>query len=651
MINIKKNAIKIPACLLIAIFSTLTFFLLFQSPVKAQNQPTIFSLIEQPLWSENNDSFSLKLLSKNIKTGDLIEVFTLDPLDRESLVELRNNPKIKTPIDPFRLFVEENQLILNQITIKVPTNLNSSVTSNPGEIRPLIIKIIEPNGDDNKTLVTPLIHPPELSKFTPLSISLALKIETAPPFLPEGKLSLDPKTISDLTFLTETLLEQPEIPITMSLPPATIMGLSRSEKATDELLLSRLKKLVKNQLHLVSSPFVSSDPEAWRKINRFDVYKNLLDRGDLEIADVLQTKPDRLISFLSNTATNETVDFLNTLGNKNFLTDFEYLQPQSKSNNEKNQIVKLEGQSGESYSALPVDMRQTLYLKNLTGTTDDLQFLLADLSLLAFDSETLGIVIKLPKTISPKSLNIFFESVKKTSFLKFEKLPELFKKLENKKERKPEYKLLSGPVKDLSTKATRQSLAQSAVGAYSAVLGGTHPNTSYLNELIAITSATELDDEATLPYFTFIYDEIVNVINSFSSPKNQNVRLTSRQAELPFTIQNNLSYIANVLLVLQSDGRIDFPKGQTLEAKLLPGINRIQIPVEARASGDAQLKIGIRSPDSERLLQLDSNYLLIRTTRLSGVGIFLFAGAILFLAFWWLRSKRVLSSQLENPAN
>lgn len=91
---------------------------------------------------------------------------------------------------------------------------------------------------------------------------------------------------------------------------------------------------------------------------------------------------------------------------------------------------------------------------------------------------------------------------------------------------------------------------------------------------------------------------------------------------------------------LESDGRLDFPDGDTLDATLSPGTNRISILVEARTSGDARLQITVRSPDPSELLQLQSSTLLVRSTQLSGVGVFLLAGALLVLGVWWFRSAR-----------
>ena len=102
------------------------------------------------------------------------------------------------------------------------------------------------------------------------------------------------------SIISEIYKSNPEKKIAISLPPATLSGLSKSKNPKDELLLIELKNLAKTQLHVISSPFVTSDPEAWRFIDRFETYNDLLKRGDRQITNQLQIEPDRLFSFISN---------------------------------------------------------------------------------------------------------------------------------------------------------------------------------------------------------------------------------------------------------------------------------------------------------------------------------------------------------------
>ena len=134
------------------------------------------------------------------------------------------------------------------------------------------------------------------------------------------------------------------------------------------------------------------------------------------------------------------------------------------------------------------------------------------------------------------------------------------------------------------------------------------------------------------------------MLEAFTTPTDQDVRLTGRRADVPFTVHNGLDTTARVVVVLQSDGRLEFPDGEALEVVLEPGRNRLALPVRARTSGAARLQVTIRSPDEARLLQLGSTDLVVRTTSLPGVGVALFVGALAVLAIWWVRATRVRSA-------
>ncbi len=612
----------------------------------AQNETKQLSLLEQPVWSENNNSFKLSLSIKHLDEGDLIEIYTLEELNRNSLKESFISKNSEPTENSFQITLTQEQIIKKEITVELNTNspTNNSVFSEPGTVRPLIVKSYTSDQKNSETLVFPLIHLPKPEKLNTISLAFIFQINAKPPLQHDGTYIIDREAITQITNLVETLKNNPEIKITISLPPATLSSLSQSKNPKDELLLLDIKNLAKTQLHIISSPFVTSDPEAWRLIDRFETYNDLLNRGDRQLTNQLQIEPDRSFSFVANSAVIETLDALNKVGIKTFITEFSHIDPTPE--NKIDPFISLQGDNGKVFKVFILDDTINFYLNKLENKNSDMQFLLGDLSLIAMDEnkEEKNLIVKIPNDLSGNLLNQFLTTLQNFPKINIKALPNLVDHAEkNQKVDKTKYVLWNKSPQDISTRAPNQNLAKAAIRAYSEVIGKPHPNTSFLYELLDTTSASELNENDTSKYFTTIYEEIVKVIDGFTSPENQNVRLTSRKAELPFTLQNNLNHDANVVLILQSDGRISFPAGQTLEVKLNPGTNKIKIPVSSRASGDSQIRIGVRSPDKEHLLQLDSNSLLIRTTRLSGVGILLFVSAVFFLAFWWLRSRRLRS--------
>ncbi len=81
---------------------------------------------------------------------------------------------------------------------------------------------------------------------------------------------------------------------------------------------------------------------------------------------------------------------------------------------------------------------------------------------------------------------------------------------------------------------------------------------------------------------------------------------------------------------------------------LPPRNTTIRFPVETRASGTFPLQMTVRSEDGK--LALGSARYTVRSTVVSGVGIFLTIGAGLFLAIWWITHWRRSRRQPIRPA-
>ena len=402
-------------------------------------------------------------------------------------------------------------------------------------------------------------------------------------------------------------------------------------------------------LHLRSSPFVTADPEAWRKAGRPDVHRDLMDHGDQVLNDLLGMAPDRRVSVLGSTAVPATLDLLGRLGAIGHVVSAERLDPRPVTASYGSTYpARLLDSSGVAQPALVADPYLARHLVNPRGSVSAAQHLVADLALLAWSDPTVTrtAIVTMPESlvVDALTLDLVLGAIEDAPFLHLQSLPELFEaSLATDAAAAVTYELWPEPVTPVSRRATDRSLAETAVAAYTAILGGPHPDAAALNDLLEVTAAAELDGDAMDAYLSTVYDTVSGVLDEFTTPANQSVRLTARRANLPFTIHNGLNTNARVVLVLQSDGRLDFPEGEAIEAILVPGRNRIAVPVRARTSGDARLRVTVRSPDDARLLQLQSVQLMVRTTSLPGVGVALFIGALAVLAIWWIRLARVRS--------
>ncbi|MCO8126239.1 DUF6049 family protein [Acidimicrobiia bacterium EGI L10123] len=116
------------------------------------------------------------------------------------------------------------------------------------------------------------------------------------------------------------------------------------------------------------------------------------------------------------------------------------------------------------------------------------------------------------------------------------------------------------------------------------------------------------------------------------------LNLTSRRGTLPVTIENANPFPVDLVVRTRSD-RLAFPDGGetpvTVEAE---DVLRIDVTVEALATGSVPVFVELWTPDGT--VRLDGRQLNVRSTAISGVGLVLSLGALAVLVVWWVRHWR-----------
>ncbi len=118
-----------------------------------------------------------------------------------------------------------------------------------------------------------------------------------------------------------------------------------------------------------------------------------------------------------------------------------------------------------------------------------------------------------------------------------------------------------------------------------------------------------------------------------SAPRGSTVTLTARKGKIPVTFLNETDKTIRVKVKLESN-KLFFPDGAEREIELPPRNTTVGFTVESRASGTFPLVLTVTTVDDELVIQ--STRVRVRSTFVSGVGVFLTVGAALFLAVWWL---------------
>jgi hypothetical protein len=129
------------------------------------------------------------------------------------------------------------------------------------------------------------------------------------------------------------------------------------------------------------------------------------------------------------------------------------------------------------------------------------------------------------------------------------------------------------------------------------------------------------------------------------------VTITSSKAEIPISFRNTGDDDIEVHLKLESD-RLLFPDGAEREI-LLPHQHNttIRVEVETRGSGTAPVTLTVTTPGGLAIGK--PTVIKVRSSFVSGVGVFLTVGAVVFLVIWWgwdIRRRRKKRAREVHPA-
>jgi hypothetical protein len=148
---------------------------------------------------------------------------------------------------------------------------------------------------------------------------------------------------------------------------------------------------------------------------------------------------------------------------------------------------------------------------------------------------------------------------------------------------------------------------------------------------------------------TSIRGSIDNYLRQVEVQPRSTVTVTSSKAEIPISFRNNGNDKVTVHLKLDSD-RLLFPEGSDRDIELEPKHNTtVRVAIETRGSGTAPVLMTVTTPAG---LAIGKQTIEVRSTFVSGVGIFLTVGAIVFLVLWWgwdIHRRRKKRAKEQHP--
>ncbi len=640
-------------------------------------------LVSQSMWIAEEDIFRVSFRPIDAPDGSTIDVNIGVPIrSRSALLDRLAGPSTGLVLQRIsRLPMPEpdaNGITSLQFTTTSSQELEPETAGVPWlklsaeGVYPVSIVLRDSDNLRLDTIHTFLVRtPPVDSDLSPLLVSTVLSVSGPLPVSSEGTVDMpvSPEGTVDMGASENSLQVLAEVfdprirpqPLaTVSINPLLVDALAISEQTEHTMLLARLQQATTNR-QITSNTYVPLDSDAWIDHDLSLQIGWQVEAGAAVLDEFLGSQSDHTIMVLTTSASPRLLNRLQRERVELVLVPDALLDPA-------NELVGTLAKTsfllptldelltpGEPIKALSIDSTATAHFTR-TDSADTAPYLvLADLAARWFEDpqQLRGIVIAPPlDSLSDSTgLGVLLDEISVSPILSSVDPSAIVENLEPEALRQVRPAEVNGFGEDYKAALSDgQRIARSYQNMVDPIASVDTPERELIETLdraLLLSGTYGLTETQRDAYLAVVAQTVRDTVAAIQPPSRQRITLTSRSESIPMLIRNNLDHDVIVRLDLNSD-KLDFPEGNFLLQRLSPGVNQIQVPVQAKTSGDAVLEISVNSPTG--LLALGESQLTVRATSLSGTGVGIAAAALAILLLWWARhwwSRR--RSKLELP--
>ncbi|RMH78098.1 MAG: hypothetical protein D6683_08005 [Actinomyces sp.] len=536
------------------------------------------------------------------------------------------------------------------VSVVVPdVEIGELLRSRPGA-HPLVIDLVA--GDDVlDRLVTHLLVVRSDPEDVPLDVAVLTQLSAPLAIDADGTRHPDPDAVAALADRALVLAAHPDVPVTVDVRAETLASLAATgDTATLEGVAAALDGAV-----VTRAAWVDLDEPAWLLADGRDV----VDEQYARAATTLDTTLGRSagpVSLLDGDAGPATLSALGDLGVTSVLVDADRLGGLDAAivDDTVTHPVELADADGGRLGALPLD---TGLAEAVAGGDPELAAhrVLAELTTIALTrpDRARGLVVD-ARSADVVTLDLLLAGLRTATVLRpvtavdLTRLPPA--RVDGPDGEGPTLvaDLRPGPVPDLRLALFDRRLTTARLDAFASLIeptGGLDTVVEPLAERIAAADDRSLPDRSRAAYLAAVRAAIDDAVTGVRIVDTGRVTLTAHRASVPLTIANERTQPLAVLLALDSE-KLRFPEGAERVVLLEPGVNELAVLVDAPGTGDARLRVTLRSPRGD--LVVADAVIDIRSTALSGIGLAITVVALGVLASWWIRS--VLRGRRQRPA-
>lgn len=621
-------------------------------------------LVAQSAWTDDGGIFDLQVRVAGAESGSTVVMRVHEPLNERLQVRagVTGRPVLleTEPLLLDELQESSNEVLSLEIALVGPRTPEPEpldptepelpilrIDGNPA-VYPIVIELRDNAGELTDSVRTHLIELPRGLSQAPMQVVLVLPVEMPVTLQPDGSRTIDAATLEPLVTTLDLLDLHPNAAVTLDITPENLLALAESNDSEVTGLFDRLRDHVSAD-ELFARSFVDVDAQAWVD-SRLEVeLSELVDAGEQVRAQFAVALTSPTIMFPQPTTDTSGIDWMIDYGTQGLVIHDEYLVPFDRGvfAGQPNGQFLVTAESGATLPALATNRSYDRYFVAEEPPAEAANRLLAELAIEAIEepNQRRAIVLAPDDIASPAFLNVLLSGIDRLPLLRTATPAEALTLADFTPS--GGVGTIGSPLRrnlapqtttPLGSYRTEYFQAVEAISSWNAVLIADAATMDPLTELLFVSASRQLDASQQLSYIEQIYSIIDEQKGSaVISPASDTITLTGRETKLPLVIENTMSVPLSVVLLLDSE-KLAFPEGNEIPIVLFPGTNRIELPIEALASGDSPINVQIFSPD--RVVRLGSTELVVRTFAFSGIGFVIGGAAIGVILIWWWRHRR-----------
>jgi hypothetical protein len=607
------------------------------TPASAQPATAQVSLVENPYWVRPGERFDVRLRAPGAPADAAVQLVVHDPLDsRQAFRDTLDG-------DLGDVAFTGERAPLAGLAAGPAGSVTTGFVVGPGGaplrgrgVYPVEVQLVSAGGDVLGGFVTYLVYlRGPRDEFPPLSAAVVLDIAAGPALQPDGTVVLPDGAVDRARERADVFSAVTGVPVTLAPRPETLAALGQAGAAgratVDDLRAAAVTRPV------LARPFVDIDVAELRRAGLLGEANAQAEGGANVVRSELATEPIGGLWLSGATLGAESARVARELGFAQAL-----VPPSAVDGGGGDEPVPLGpvrlGADGPL--AMVSDPDLAAHLTGDAGMVGAHRFV-AELAItwLEAPSNPRAVAVHIPADadIDPATVASALGALGDGQAVRVLPLDQLLDAVPPAEGGVPSVSLAPDEDDDdLGAVAEPLAAARATVAGLGGLVGEPQLAAS-LQKSLLLSTGTDTPDATRPAYVDRVTAALGTVTGAVTLPDQFRITLTSRSSSIPVKLTNLSDRELSVQVHLDSD-QLEFPDGDVIPARLAPGTTRLDVPVRARTSGAFTLDVRVTSPDGS--IELDRSTFDIRSTAISGVGLFLSVGAGLFLLVWWARHWR-----------